>query len=221
MSSENAENEVFKNNSLTVEQRVHAIIFSHRAAVKISLITSLTALILTILACALFFGSHTKNYYFATTTTGQLFRLSPLSTPIESDPAVEGFTVNMLTNTFTFDYVNYKSQIDKLSENYTSDAFTLLKKDLETKGGIVAEAVNNKWIVTATVMASPELIHKGLLPNTKIFGWKMRVPIMITYQNEEQTSSQRYYADVTVMRVDQKNNPHGVAIANLQLVMMS
>lgn len=215
------ENEVFLNNSLTVEQRLHAIIVSHRALIKISLITSLTAFVLTILVGALFFSSHTKNYYFATTTTGQLFRLSPLSTPIESDQAVEGFTVNMITDTFTFDYVNYKTQIDKLSGNYTPDAFEILKKDLEAKGGIAAEAVNNKWIVSATVMAAPELIRKGLLPNTKIFGWKMRLPIMITYQSEEQTSSQRYYADVTVVRVDQKNNPHGVSIAKLQLVTMS
>jgi hypothetical protein len=44
---------------------------------------------------------------------------------------------------------------------------------------------------------------------------------MITYQSEVQTSSQRYYADVTVVRVDQKNNPHGVSIAKLQLVTMS
>lgn len=219
--SRNSENDVFMNPSLTVEQRLHAIIVSHRALIKISVITSLISLILVVLLGIVIFASHTKNYYFATTTTGQLFRLSPLTTPIESDEAVEGFTADAVRNTFTFDYVNFKNQIDKLSENYTSEAFSLVKKDLETKGGIASEAIKNKWIVSSMVMASPELLHKGLVPNTNVYGWKMRVPVMITYQSEEQTSSQRYYADVTVVRVDQKNNPHGIAIANLQLVAMS
>ena len=212
--------EVFNHPTLTLEERLKAILLSHRALIKISVMASFVSMILAIIALVILLGSHTENHYFATTTDGKLFRLLPLSSPIESDQAVESFAGRSLTDTFTFDYVNIKHQISGLGDSYTSDAFTQIKQDLGKSGGIASEAVKNKWIVTATLMAAPELIHKGLLPKSSTFGWRMRYPLMITYQTEEKTSSQRYYADVTVIRVDQRNNPRGIAIANLQLTMM-
>lgn len=215
-----ANNAVFNIETLTLEERLKAILLSHRALIKIAVMTSFVSLMLTILTVVVFFSSHPKTDYFATTTDGKIFKLSPLSSPIESDGAVEGFAGRALTDTFTFDYVNVKHQISSLGDSYTPDAFTKIKQDLGKSGGIANEAVQNKWIVTATLMAAPELIHKGLLPKSSTYGWRMRYPLMITYQTEEKTSSQRYYADVTVIRVAQKNNPRGIAIANLQLTMM-
>ena len=214
-----ANNAVFNIETLTLEERLKAILLSHRALIKIAVMASLVSLILVILTSVVFFSAHVKNNYFATTTDGQLFKLSPLSSPIESDQAVEGFAGHALTDTFTFDYVNVKHQISSRGNFYTPDAFTQIKKDLGNSGGIANEAVKNKWIVKATLMAAPELIHKGLLPKSSTYGWRMSFPLMITYQTEEKTSSQQYTADVTVIRVNQKNNPSGIAIANLQLMM--
>ncbi len=214
------ENTVFENNTLTLEERLKAIILSHRAAIKVSLMMSAATLMLVILVGVLVFTKTTDVKYFATTADGRIFRLMPLSNPIESDQAIEAFAGRALTNTFTFDYVNYQKQMADVAESYTSDAFTQIKLSLEKKGGIVSEAVNNKWVVTGNLMAAPQLIHKGLVPNTDTYGWRMRFPLLITYQSEEKTSSARYYADITVVRVDQRNNLRGIEIANLQLVSM-
>lgn len=210
---------VFNIHTLTLEERLKAIILSHRAAIKVSVMTSFVSMMLVIITSIVLLSTHTKRDYFATTTDGRIFRLSPLSSPIESDQAVEGFAGRALTDTFTFDYVSVKHQISSLADSYTPDAFTQIKKDLGKSGGIANEAVQNKWIVAATLMAAPELIHKGLLPKSSTYGWRMQFPLMITYQTEEKTSSQQYNADVTVIRVDQKNNPRGIAITNLQLTM--
>lgn len=203
---------------LTQQERLKAVIYSHRMAV----------LSVTIAICTLFISvsinltqwiyvRHTHNTYFATTNDGRIFQLMPLSVPIQSDNAVAGFAGRAITDTFTFDYVNYKKSMASVANNYTPAAFTEIKQNLAGRDGLVRQAKTNSWIVTATLMSAPQLVNKGFLPNTKTYAWRLIFPAMLTFQTENETSSERYTADVTVVRVDQKNNPRGIAIAKLSL----
>jgi len=207
--------------SLTLEQRLEAIIFSQRAAIKVSSLLALALLIAVILVCVLLFNRTTDIKYFATSADGRIIRLSPLSAPIESDQAIASFASRTLTDTFTFDYVNYQKQIAEVANSYTADAFTQIKTDLAKNGGVMEEAIKNKWIVTGTLIAAPQVIQKGIEPSSKAYGWRFHIPLMITYQSEEKTSVARYTADVTAIRVDQRNNPRGIEISKLTLIPMN
>ena len=201
---------------LTSEKRLEVVVKSHTTLVKISLALALITLLTVISLCFVVIKLSPKNHYFASTSDGRIVQLTPLNEPLLSLQAVEDFAGRAISNTFTFDYANYKTQITQNITSFTPDAFSQIKSNLESSQGIVTEAVKNSWAVTTNVMAAPSVPMQGKMPDGR-YGWRLIFPVRITFQSETNVRTARYTADVVVVRESQKDNPKGIAISKLTL----
>jgi len=201
---------------LTSEKRLEVVVKSHTTLVKISLALALITLLTVISLCVVVIKLSPKNHYFASTSDGRIVQLTPLNEPLLSLQAVEDFAGRAISNTFTFDYANYKTQITQNITSFTPDAFSQIKSNLESSQGIVTEAVKNSWAVTTNVMAAPSVPMQGKMPDGQ-YGWRLIFPVRITFQSETNVRTARYTADVVVVRESQKDNPKGIAISKLTL----
>lgn len=198
------------------EKRLQGVVRSHNALIKITLMSVLITLLLAVSLGITVIKLAPHNQYFATTSDGRLVKLTPLDEALLSLPAVEEFAGRAISNTFTFDYANYARQISANSDSYTTQAFDQIKSTLEGGQGIVTQAIAHNWVVTTTVMAAPTLAHQGQLPSGH-YGWRLIFLVRITFQSESQVHASRYTASVIVTRVNQTDNPKGVAISQLTL----
>jgi intracellular multiplication protein IcmL len=201
---------------LTSEKRLEVVVRSHTTLIKISLAFALITLLTVISLCVVIFKLSPTNHYFATTSDGRIVQLTPLDEPLLSLQAVEDFAGRAISNTFTFDYANYKTQITNNINSFTSVAFSQIKENLESQQGIATEAVKNSWAVTTNIMSAPSVPMKGKMPNGR-YGWRFIFPVRMSFQSETNVRSSRYTADVIVVRESQKDNPKGIAISKLTL----
>ncbi len=201
---------------LTSEKRLEVIVKSHTTLVKISLALAMIALFTVISLCVVVVKLSPKNHYFASTDDGRIVQLTPLNEPLLSLQAVEDFAGRAISNTFTFDYANYTTQMTANITSFTTEAFSQIKANVESPQGIVTEAVKNSWAVTTNVMSAPQVPMQGKMPGGQ-YGWRLIFPVRITFQSENQVRSSRYTVDVVVVRENQKDNPKGIAIAKLTL----
>jgi len=201
---------------LTSEKRLEVIVKSHTTLVKVSIIFALIALLTAITLCAVVIKLSPHDQYFATTSDGRIVHLTPLNEPLLSLQAVEDFAGRAISNTFTFDYANYRKQITANITSFTPKAFSQIKANLEGENGIVTQAVKNSWAVTTNIMSAPSVPMRGKRQNGQ-YGWRLVFPVRMTFQSETDVRSSRYIADVVVVRVSQKDNPKGIAISKLTL----
>lgn len=203
---------------LTVEQKLTGIFLSHRALIKIAVMSCGIALLAVTGLFICLLQKKPENRYFASTVDGKLFETKALSEPLLSKQAVEGFAGQTLTQTFTFDFINFKSQLETVADRYTAEALTAIRDSLQQEDGLVTKAVTHKWIVKALITAAPTLLQSGFLPHTKTFAWRLEFPLLLTYYQDNTSSTQRFTVRVTVSRVDERNNPRGIAISTIQLL---
>ncbi len=201
---------------LTSSKRLEVVVKSHTTLVKISIALAFITVLTVVTLCTVVAKLSPHNQYFATTGDGRIVELTPLNEPLLSLQAVEDFAGRAISNTFTFDYANYRKDITQNTASYTPDAFSQIKANLESSSGIVTEAVKNNWVVTTNVMAAPSVSKQGVRKSGQ-YSWRLIFPVMMTFQSETNVRSSRYTVDVVVTRVSQKDNPKGIAIEKLLL----
>lgn len=200
---------------LTSEKRLQAVVKSHHTLIKISLIFGFVSLLTIVMLFIVVVRHKSHNRYFATTSNGRIFQLTPLNEPLLSLQAVEDFAARAISNTFTFDYANYRKQITANINSFTPKAFAEIKTNLESSNGIVTQAIKHSWVVTTNVMAAPTVPMQGKYGNR--YAWRLIFPLKMTFQSETSINASRYTADIVVERINQKDNPQGVAITSLTL----
>lgn len=150
--------------------------------------------------------------YFATTTDGRLYALKSLNEPILSQIAVSTFAERVLLKTFSFNYLNSDDVFTSVRGAYSNTAFDSLMRDLHSEHGLIEDAKKNKYLVSALLLSAPQLLSQGVDSITGRYTWQYRYPIQLTFQNENTTLSARFDMTVTLVRVDQRNNPFGMEI---------
>jgi len=199
------------------DTKLETIVRSHRALVLLSFALALISLITAISTCFFSLKAKGQNIYFATTTDGKLIPLKPIEQPLMATSEVIDFGSKVISHTFSFDYVDYQREITANTGDFTDRAFMDIKQELMGNNGIINETLKNNWLVSTHVLAAPQVVKEGLIDDTKTYGWRLIYPVNMTFQNEKTIHTSNYSADVLIIRVDQKNNPKGIAVSRITL----
>jgi intracellular multiplication protein IcmL len=147
--------------------------------------------------------------YFATGINGRITPLFPLNEPNQSDSAVLQWANQAAIASFTYNFVNYRSELQSASGFFTSAGWTQFLTALE--GSRNLEAVKaKKLIVSAVATRAPIILQKGILNNR--FSWRVQMPILVTYQSASEFSQQNNVVTLLIRRVSTLNSPRGIGI---------
>lgn len=165
-----------------------------------------------IIACysAYFFASRQPEpRYFATRADGGLIRLIPLNEPMLTQSAILTWAGKAATDAFTFDFVNFRQQLQEAAQAFTPEGWKSFLKALEDSRNLEAVRVK-KLVVNAALQGAPVILTEGVVNG--VYSWRIEMPIVVAYRSANSTQRQNLLVNMTVSRVPTLEFPEGVGI---------
>lgn len=148
--------------------------------------------------------------YFATSINGRITPLSPLNQPNQSDPAVLQWANQAAIAAFSYNFVNYQTELQAASGFFTAEGWDQFLNALQQSNNL--EAVKSKkLIVSAVATKAPVILQKGILNGR--FAWRVQMPMLVTYQSANEFSQANNVVTMLISRVSTLNSPRGIGIS--------
>ncbi len=148
--------------------------------------------------------------YFATSINGRITPLVALNAPNQSDSAILQWANQAAIATFSYNFVNYRSELVAASGFFTAEGWDQFVSALGASNNL--EAVKaKKLVVSAVATSAPVILQKGVLNGR--YAWRIQMPMLVTYQSASEFSQQTLNVTMLVTRVDTLNSPRGIGIA--------
>ena len=148
--------------------------------------------------------------YFATSINGRITPLQPLDRPNQSTSAVLQWANQAAIASYTYNFVNYRSELQAASEFFTAPGWRKFMKALADSN--VLDAIKaKKLVVSAVATGAPIILRRGVLSGR--YSWKVQMPILVTYQSTSEIIQERYMVTITITRISSLDTPRGLGIA--------
>ncbi len=148
--------------------------------------------------------------YFATSINGRITPIVSLNAPNQSDSAVLQWANQAAIAAFSYNFVNYRSELVASSGFFTAEGWDQFISALAASNNL--EAVKaKKLVVSAVATRAPVILQKGILSNR--YSWRIQMPMLVTYQSASEFSQMHITVTMLVTRVDTLNSPRGIGIA--------
>lgn len=148
--------------------------------------------------------------YFATSINGRITPLVALNAPNQSDSAVLQWANQAAIATFSYNFVNYRTELVAASGFFTAEGWDQFISALGSSNNLDAVKAK-KLVVSAVATSAPVILQKGELNGR--YAWRIQMPILVTYQSASEFSQQNLIVTMLVTRVDTLNSPRGIGIA--------
>lgn len=148
--------------------------------------------------------------YFATSINGRITPLFPLNEPNQSDSAVLQWANQAAIAAYTYNFVNYRTELQASSGFFTAEGWDQFLTALQQSNNLDAVKAK-KLIVSAVATRAPIILQKGLLNGR--YAWRVQMPILVTYQSASEFSQQNNVVTMLITRVSTLNSPRGIGIS--------
>lgn len=147
--------------------------------------------------------------YFPTSSSGRITPLIPLDQPNMTDTEILQWANLAIIAANSYNYVNYRSELQAASEFFTADGWNSFIKAIQSSNNLQA-VISNKFVVSAMATQAPTIIERGVYNGS--YSWRIRMPIMVTYQSQT-IASIPVVVNMLITRVSTLNSPKGIGIA--------
>jgi intracellular multiplication protein IcmL len=148
--------------------------------------------------------------YFATSISGRITPLFALNEPNQSDSAVLQWANQAAIAAFTYNFVNYRTELQASSGFFTADGWDQFLSALQQSNNLDAVKAK-KLIVSAVATRAPIILQKGILNGS--YAWRVQMPILVTYQSASEFSQQNNVVTMLITRVPTLDSPRGIGIS--------
>jgi intracellular multiplication protein IcmL len=146
--------------------------------------------------------------FMAKQSDGKTMELLSFDEPNLLPETIIRFASKAAVTTYTFNYVNYDSQLALARPYFTEAGWNDFKSSIS---GLVSTIAQNQLFVSGVVSGPPVISNQGPLPG-KGYVWRVQVPFLLTYQSSNSTVKRKYFVIVTIVRVPTSVNPQGIGI---------
>lgn len=160
-----------------------------------------------------------EKQYFASGPNGNLYRLTPLDSPMGGDEVALNFATQCMYRSTRLDFVNYLRQLSEVERDcFTGEGYSSFRVNLErTK---IIERLKNpktKLVLSSNIgpgefVAREPKVYYGVARMT----YTIKYPIDIVF-NGEVDRPFRGTLEVDVLRVDETQRPEGLAIHAIRI----
>lgn len=150
--------------------------------------------------------------YFATSINGRITPLYPLNEPNQSDSAVLQWANLAAIASYTYNFVNYREELQSASEFFTAEGWDAFLKALQGSNNLNAVRAK-KLIVSAVATRAPVILQKGVLGGR--YSWQVQMPVLVTFQSASEFTQQTNVVTMLIRRVSTLNQPRGIGISQI------
>lgn len=145
--------------------------------------------------------------FYASESNGKRMILQPQDSPSLRPATILRFASKAAVAAYTFDFVNYKQEIDEARVYFTSDGWSSY---LASVSEVLKRITENKLFVSAVVDGAPIISNEGELDG--VYSWRVQIPFLVNYQSAQTAEKSRYTVLITVVRIPTVDNPVGIGI---------
>jgi intracellular multiplication protein IcmL len=150
--------------------------------------------------------------YFTTDSRGGIREIVALNRPIQTDEEVLNWTTMAVTKAYSMSFANYGQQLNDLKANFNDAGWRGYEQALE-RAGFLDSLLKNQYVTSAVPRKAPVVVAKGTVNG--VYGWRLQIPIIVTFTSASNSSSQEINVEVTVVRRHESENPSGLGIAQI------
>jgi len=151
--------------------------------------------------------------FYAQEPKGQRLLLQPSDVPNLMPEAIIRFASKAAVAAYTFDFVNYKTEIESARLYFTPAGWSDYQSSVSKT---IAGITQNKLFVSAVVNGPPVISNQG--ERTGTYSWRVQVPFLVTYQSSQNAEQKNFTVLVTLVRVSTNINPLGMGIDQFVMV---
>lgn len=175
---------------------------------------------LAIIAILLYmFTVYPKYRVVQTVDNSVICEIDPSDNPQLTDVAIQDFAKTAVLSAYSFDYVNYRDQINNATTRYfTPDGRAAFNTALRSSGSL-DHIIANNLIMKSMTLQSPQIEEKGLDSRGKPY-WIVRMPIATEFYTGTAKAAdvQSFVAQVRVVNTQRDAfNPRGLGVLSMTL----
>lgn len=150
--------------------------------------------------------------YFATSINGRMTPIVPLKEPNQSDSAVLQWANQAAIVSYTYNFVNYREELQAASVFYTAEGWRQFMNALEQSNNLNVLR-SKKLVVSAVATRAPIILEKGVLNGR--YSWRVQMPVLVTYQSASEFSQQNIVVTMLITRISTIESPRGIGISQM------
>ena len=152
--------------------------------------------------------------FFSTDNEWRILPPVSVDQPYLSNPDLLQWVGQALPAAFTYDFLNYNSQQQEVTQYFTSKGWQNLLGQLNNYHIDANSLQKAKMFVNATLTGAPFILNQGVLPEGK-YAWRVQIPMNVSYSNGVPDRSLVVIA--LVVRVSTLDYLDGVGIEDLNI----
>jgi Macrophage killing protein with similarity to conjugation protein. len=150
--------------------------------------------------------------YFATDSRGSIRELVALNRPIQTDEEVLNWATAAVTKAYSMSFANYGQQLNDLKVSFTEAGWRGYEQALQ-RAGFLDALLKNQYVTSSVPKKAPVVVAQGIVNG--VYGWRLQIPLIVTFTSASNSSSQDINVEVTVVRRHESENPSGLGIAQI------
>ncbi|MCC5791956.1 MAG: type IVB secretion system apparatus protein IcmL/DotI [Legionellaceae bacterium] len=149
--------------------------------------------------------------YFATSIDGRITPIIPLNARNQTDAQIYQWSTQAAVAAFTFNFVNYRQELEAASGFYTAEGWRQFQTALQNSGMLDLVRLQ-KLVVSAVPTGAPQIVKQGILSGG-LYGWRVQIPLFVNLQNSSNFySPKNFMVTLLIVRVSTLNSPRGIGI---------
>jgi intracellular multiplication protein IcmL len=175
------------------------------------------SLLVSLFANFIMFPNPIEYRYIPISNTGLVLPQVPRSQPNHDDKYVTDWTVDAVTRLYSFDFVNYREQLQEAQRNLTISGWKSFETAMNDSGNFKA-IIGNRFVLTAVPTGAGRVTAQGLIDG-KEHSWTVEFPMLISYRSSIKdakgnlkVTTQALKMAITVVRVPVFLNHTGLGI---------
>lgn len=144
------------------------------------IITLLTiALVISIIGNLAMLPNPPRYRYVPISNSGLVLPQVPLGEANHDDQFVVDWTIDAVTRLYSFDFLNYRYQLQESQKNLTAMGWDSFQTSMKESNNFAA-ILGNSFVLTAVPTGAGRITKKGMINGN--FAWKVEFPMLVTYR---------------------------------------
>ena len=197
--------------AVKIQRRLDQQRHQHKSLLQILLLQSIAFVILLGFIGYKIFWDRPEPRYFAVNNENRILELTPLNLPNQTDAAVISWATQSAAEVMTFSFRDYRKRLQDSSKYFTNIGWQSFLQALQ-KSNLLQGVESNRQVVTMVPTEAPVITEQGLDPITKIYYWRINMPIVITFEAGDKRVPNRQILKLKIVRVSPLDNPAAMGI---------
>lgn len=147
--------------------------------------------------------------FFYTDGKGTPYEITPLDAPVMSEADLLTWTVQSIVAAYTVNFKEYRDQLSRAAKHFTIDGWNSFGTAFLKTGNL--DEIKRARLVASAQPERAATIRDRAIINGRLT-YKIELPLIVSYENENQSNTQHLLVTVLVVRDVVTSHPDGIAI---------